>query len=138
MSGILLDTSAYSAFFRGHRGAFDRLQRASSIALSVVTLGELHAGFRRGSQLARNLEELEAFLSSPRVRLLATDDETAHCYGVLFDSLRRAGKPIPVNDVWIASAAYQHALEVLTLDAHFLALPQLRVELLGPEEAQTR
>jgi tRNA(fMet)-specific endonuclease VapC len=34
-------------------------------------------------------------------------------------SLRRKGKPVPTNDVWIASVAARDGAIVLTYDAHF-------------------
>lgn len=34
-------------------------------------------------------------------------------------SLKRAGQPIPGNDVWIAALGRQHALPILSLDRHF-------------------
>ncbi len=33
--------------------------------------------------------------------------------------LKRNGNPIPSNDAWIAALARQHALPVLSNDAHF-------------------
>jgi len=42
------------------------------------------------------------------------------------------GTPIPANDVWIAATAAQHGLRLLTLDAHFLRIPQVIVDFFGP------
>jgi predicted nucleic acid-binding protein len=33
--------------------------------------------------------------------------------------LRDRGRPIPVNDVWIAALARQHTLPILSRDTHF-------------------
>ena len=116
---VLLDTSAYSAFFRGHPEVKTCLQKADEIARTPIVLGELRAGFVRGRHARKNERELEAFLASPRVRVLTMDEETAHRYAVILTALWKAGTPIPTNDLWIAASAMQYGLEILTTDVHF-------------------
>lgn len=43
-------------------------------------------------------------------------------------SLKRKGKPIPENDVWIAACALQHDLILVTRDGHFEYVEGLRFE----------
>lgn len=129
---ICLDTSGYSAFKRGHEPAVEVIRRASDIVLPATVLGELFAGFRQGRQGARNLEELEAFRRSPRVRVASVDEETALSYAEILAHLRRTGTPIPTNDIWIAASAMQMGLRVVTADAHFALVPHIAVELLEP------
>ncbi|MHB0980923.1 MAG: PIN domain-containing protein [Thermoleophilia bacterium] len=33
--------------------------------------------------------------------------------------LRRKGRPIPTNDLWIAAGAFEHGVPLLTRDDHF-------------------
>ena len=132
MSRIFLDTSAYSAFKRGHPQIRYRIKEASQILLNPVVLGELRAGFLKGTRLAWNLAELDQFLASPRVAVVAVDEETAERYGVIFDSLRRAGVPIPTNDIWIAASAMQLGSILLTTDPHFGEVAQIVAEILEP------
>lgn len=124
----MVDTSAYSAFMRGHSEVKFALQRAGEIFLSPVVLGELYAGFRRGRHRRKNEVELGAFLSSPRVTVVDVGEETAVRYGEILDYLRRAGTPIPTNDIWIAAGAMEHGLRLLTTDGHYLRVPQVMVE----------
>ncbi len=131
MSRLLLDTSAYSAFFRGDAQAKEAIQSADDIVLNPVVIGELLAGFGRGRQRARNEKELAEFLAAPRVRVVAVDEETASRYAVILGGLWAAGTPIPTNDIWIAASAMQHGLEVLTADAHYARVPQIVVKALG-------
>lgn len=100
--------------------------------LNPVVLGELRAGFLKGTRLAANLAELAQFLASPRVVLVAVDEDTAERYAAILDSLRRAGAPIPTNDVWIAASAMQHGSVLLTTDPHFRAVAQIVAEILEP------
>ena len=130
MRRICLDTSAYSAFKRGHPQLGHRIREASEIQLSPVVLGELRAGFLKGTRLAENLADLAQFLASPRVAVVATNEETTERYAVIFDSLRRAGVPIPTNDIWIAATAMQSGAVLLTTDPHFGAVAQVVAEIL--------
>lgn len=125
---ISLDTSAYSAFMRGHDDITDRIQRAETIALSLVTLAELIAGFRSGSRYRENLAGLTRFRASPRVEVVPFGEDTARCYAEIYLSLRQAGTPIPTNDIWIAASAMEHGLVVVTTDPHFKRVIQVRTE----------
>jgi predicted nucleic acid-binding protein len=128
MSRVLADTSAYSAFLRGHPGVGEALRVADEIRVTPIVLGELRAGHLRGSRRQTNEEQLRFFLTSPRVGILSIDEETAERYAVIVSSLRAAGTMISTIDAWIAASAMQHGLTVLTTDADFLRIPQILVD----------
>ena len=132
MSHILVDTSAYSEHLRGRPEVKAAVQRASAIGLSVISIGELKAGFLKGGRTRRNEEFLRSFLASPRARAIPVDEETANRYAAIRDYLRRQGTPVPTNDVWIAATAAQYGLRLLTLDSHFLQIPQVIVDFIEP------
>ena len=132
MRRILLDTSAYSAFMRNHLGVVDRVQTATTIVVTPVVLGELHAGFLKGTLSQENRHLLEEFLASTRVELVVLDEETSLRYAEILRELRRMGTPIPTNDIWIAASAKQHGLYVLTTDAHFEHISQVSSIVLSP------
>ena len=132
MKRIFLDTSAYSAFKRNHPQLRYRIQEASQILLNPVVLGELQAGFLNGTRLRENLAELAQFLDSPRVSVVLVDEETSERYAAIFDPLRRAGTPIPTNDIWIAASAVQYGSILLTTDPHFSLVTQIEVEIYEP------
>jgi tRNA(fMet)-specific endonuclease VapC len=125
---ILIDTSAYIAFLRGHPGVKQVIQRADEINLNPMVLGELLAGFMKGKREARNREIMREFMESPRVCLRAIDEETSERYAVIFNYLREKGTPIPTNDLWIAATAMQFGLRVVTTDRHFQKVPQIIAE----------
>jgi tRNA(fMet)-specific endonuclease VapC len=132
MSRILLDTSAYSAYTGGHLDLQEPVRHASMVHLSVVAVGELLAGFLKGGRRRQNEMRLREFAAEPRVRVLHLDEETAVRYAAIRDYLRRQGTPVPVNDVWTAATAAQYGLRLLTLDAHFLQIPQVIVDFFEP------
>ena len=125
---ILLDTSAYISFLRGHQGVKQVIQRADEINLNPMVLGELLAGYMKGKREARNREIMQEFMESPRVRLRAIDEETSERYAAIFNYLREKGTPIPTNDLWIAATAMQFGLRVVTTDRHFQKVPQIIAE----------
>ena len=126
---ILLDTSAYIAFLKGHPGIKQAIQKADEINLNPVVMGELLAGFMKGRRAAQNREILQEFMGSPRVRLMAIDEETSERYAAIFNYLREKGTPIPTNDLWIAATAMQFGLRVVTTDRHFQKIPQVMAEI---------
>src|SRR5467141_2354054 len=125
---VLLDTSAYSALQRGHPPVLDVMGRSETVAVSAVVLGELYSGFRAGIRWAENTAQLAQFLSKPSVRVLNVTEETALRYAEVDVYLRRKGRPIPRNDVWIAAVALEHGLQLLTLDIHFREIPLLLLQ----------
>jgi tRNA(fMet)-specific endonuclease VapC len=116
----------------GHAALQAPVQRAAGVHLNAVVIGELLAGFKKGSRTRQNEERLRRFVAASRVRVMDVDEETAVRYAVIKDHLRREGTPIPTNDVWIAATAFQHGLRLQTLDAHFLRVPQILVDFFDP------
>jgi len=101
---LVLDTSAYSHFRAGHPRVLDLVAAAEIVLLPVIVLGELEAGFSLGRRERENQVLLAEFLAEPFVSVLPVTPSVARQYGRLFTDLRRAGTPIPINDVWIAAA----------------------------------
>ena len=121
----LLDTNAWVALQRGDAAVVELVRDAEEIVMSMVVVGELLFGFRHGTRYARNSRQLDAFLSQPVVTLLPVDRGTAEWFGHISTWLRRAGTPIPTNDVWIAAHAFEAGAELVSLDAHFDSVPGL-------------
>lgn len=119
MSAYCLDTSAYSQFQRGDEQVASLLDEAERVGVPTVTLGELRAGFRVGAHRQRNEAQLKEFLANPVVEVLGLDADASHRYAEIVADLRRAGTPIPTNDIWIAATAARHGTSVLTYDDHF-------------------
>ena len=125
MKRLLIDTNIYSHALRGDKSIAAILQKADSICISSISIGELISGFKGGSRETRNQEELDIFLSSSRVTVFPVDEGTAVFYAEIRQNLKTIGKPIPTNDIWIAACAFQHGLKVFTADVHFTSIPGL-------------
>jgi predicted nucleic acid-binding protein len=124
---IILDTNAYAAFKQGHSEVIKILQHADIIGICTIVLGELLAGFEIGTKSRKNLEELNQFLSSGRINIFPIDEATPTFYARIYATLRRKGKPIPTNDIWIAATTLQQGCKICTFDGHFKAIDNLVV-----------
>jgi predicted nucleic acid-binding protein len=125
MKNLLIDTNIYTNAFNGNTEVIQILQRAQKISICAITIGELLSGFKAGSKENINRAELEEFLDSPRVQLIGIDEDTAEFYSEIQTALKKKGKPIPTNDIWIAAIALQHGLKLYTKDQHFKYVPGL-------------
>ena len=122
---ILLDTNAYTGFMRGNAGVRELVLSADELLFSVIVIGELQYGFRHGGRLAKNLRELRTFLSDPLLRTVPVGPSTADRYGRIAAQLRAMGRPIPVNDIWIAAQTMEHGADLISADRHFDHVPGL-------------
>lgn len=126
MRSIALDTNAYTAFKRGDEQIVAVLQHAPIIIVCVTVLGELLGGFAAGRRENNNRSELTQFLNTPRVKVVSSTTATADLYALVYAALRRKGRSIPTNDLWIAASSLEHGAALLTLDAHFKYIDGLR------------
>ena len=114
---MILDTNAVSALFAGD-SAIEQVLGAETIHhLPVIVIGEYRYGIAR-SKHRRRLERLLELLIRESIVLLIDEDTTPH-YATVRENLRRAGTPIPENDVWIAALARQHGEAIVSRDRHF-------------------
>lgn len=122
---VALDTNRLTDLFQGDSELADRLGECDEVWLPLMVLAEIKAGFYGGSQQHRNEGLLQSFLAKSTVGILFPARETAEHYARLFVQLKRAGTPVPDNDLWIAALALEHDLQLITRDHHFKSLPQL-------------
>jgi tRNA(fMet)-specific endonuclease VapC len=120
---VLLDTNGYTALMSGDEKITAILEKADEVCIPAVVLGELYAGFQLGKYLARNLHELEQFLSKPGVRCIEIGKTIAERYGILVIDLKKKGTPIPTNDIWIAAVVLETGSRLLSKDSHFTKIP---------------
>lgn len=122
---VLLDTNIIIAFLSGEEVVCQRFSETGVVVPSTV-LGELYYGARKSAHPAVNLARIDEFARS--VAVLSCDAFTAQYYGQIKDGLRLKGRPIPENDIWIASAAQQFGLPLATRDDHFKEVDGLILE----------
>ncbi len=127
MKKIVLDTNAYTRLLTGDNDALEAVSSAETVYMSVFVLGELYAGFGGGARERENKDTLQRFLMKSTVKILNATSETAEVFGLVKFNLMKSGKPLPINDVWIAAHALETGAVVVTYDAHFKSIPGLRL-----------
>ncbi len=114
---MILDTNALSAAAESDPGIVAQIARADQVFLTVISLGEYRYGISRSRHHTRYEKWLSAFIDDTTV--LSIENETTIYYAAISLELRRAGSPIPANDLWIAALCLQHSLPLISRDRHF-------------------
>ena len=122
----LLDTNVAIALFAGDLLVQEKVRNAEYIVTTPPVIGELCFGAQKSNKVSENLRKIDILVQQSIV--FPCDLETAQWYGIIKERLRRKGRPIPNNDIWIAAIAMQHDLILVTRDAHFDEVESLQTE----------
>jgi tRNA(fMet)-specific endonuclease VapC len=122
---LAIDSNRYTDLCRGIPEVVEVVERADEIHVPLIVIAEQRAGFAHGAARQKNERVLSRFLNSEGVFVLAPDEQTTFFYADAYAYLRKKGRPIPTNDLWIAALAIQHTLVLFDRDSDFDALPQL-------------
>jgi tRNA(fMet)-specific endonuclease VapC len=122
----LLDTNIIIALFAQEIAVQARLAETPATFISLITVGELYYGARKSKQTEKNIHRIDEFVANTLV--LPCDTLTAQHYGQIKLMLRKKGRPIPENDIWIAALAQQYQLTLVSRDRHFSVIDDLMLE----------
>lgn len=121
---MILDTNAVSAFLDSEEGAVAAVTETLELAIPVIVAGEFSFGIAQSRYRETYERALQQLVN--RCSVLPIDIETAQHYAAIRLELKRAGTPIPANDLWIAALSRQHAMPILSRDLHFDFVSGLR------------
>lgn len=114
---VIFDTNALSAFGDQNQDLLSLMGNVQRVWIPAVVLGEYRFGLigsnRPGEASARLERVLELF------EILTIDGDTSRHYAEVRMTLKLAGLPIPVNDLWIAALTRQTGMPLITRDRHF-------------------
>lgn len=113
----LLDTSVFIALESGRTLDEQRLPEES--AISVVTLGELHAGVLAATDVHIRARRLATLNDASDIELIGVDEDAARTWALMRVHLAGTGRRLNVNDLWIAATAASRGLPVVTQDDDF-------------------
>lgn len=118
---MILDTNGLSAFAEGDGALAPVLRTATQLAIPVIVLGE----YRYGISHSRHHAHYERWLGEclAKFRVLDIDQTTTTFYSAVRTELKKAGTPIPANDLWIAALCRQYSLPLVSRDRHFDVVP---------------
>lgn len=117
---LILDTNAVSNLFAGDQSLSEILAEEELHHLPVIVIGEYRYGLARSRHRARLQQMLDLLIDESMV--LSIDLTTTVHYADLREALRRIGRPIPENDLWVAALSTQYGLPIVSRDAHFDAV----------------
>ncbi|HMO50741.1 MAG TPA: PIN domain-containing protein [Kiritimatiellia bacterium] len=116
--GVILDTSIWVDVERGRLTPRDvaSLTHNEPVYLVPPIVAELEYGIHRAATDAQRTRRAAALARIRRKPCLIIDRDTAEIFGRISASLDSQGKPATyrTHDIWIAAAAIQHRLSVLT------------------------
>lgn len=121
-SSVALDTSVAIDVLAGRAESLAS-QPIQEFLLPVPVIGELRYGALNSRKAAENLAEVERLVGQCRV--LDITSTTAEVYARLRLDLKKKGKPIPENDLWIAAICVEHQVRLAAVDGHFDAVDEL-------------
>jgi tRNA(fMet)-specific endonuclease VapC len=124
-NNVALDTNQAIAVLNDTDDAGEWVGGYDAVILPVPVIGELRFGALNSTKVSQNLERIEGFVQQCNV--LPADPISAIRYAEIRHKLKRAGTPIPENDIWIAAICVQHDLPLATSDDHFRAIEGLRI-----------
>ena len=122
---FLLDTNIIIALLEGDDAVLSHLDLAAEVFIPAVALGELFFGAAKSGRPSENTARVERFASGRAI--VSTDFEVAREYGRLKQYLKKKGRPLPENDIWIAAAAKCHGMVLVTRDHHFQEVEDLHI-----------
>ena len=129
---LVLDTNIYTDYAEGVAETVDYMgSHGQSLHLPAVVVGEIRIGFMTGTQLQRNERRFRQFVSRLGVEIIPVDADVARKYAIIYTSLRKKGRPIPLNDVWIAACCMEIGGTLLTRDKHFRMVDQIETVVLS-------
>jgi len=102
-------------------------QNASRMAISAITMSDLHHGAEKSVRVTQNQEVIEDFAS--RLEVLPYTEKASQHYGSIRSVLEKSGLVIGVNDLHIAAHARSEGLVLVTNNVRkFERIPALAVE----------
>jgi predicted nucleic acid-binding protein len=116
----LLDTSVLIARETGRPLDADSLPEQS--AVSVVTIGELHAGVLAAAKTATRARRLSTLEAVSVIEALPITTEAARRWAELRVRLVEQGRRAKINDLWIAAVAQANGMDVIAQDDDFDAI----------------
>ncbi len=97
-----------------------------SVAMSLITFGELRYGAEKSRQRAEALAILDSLQAL--IPVVAPDAAVGASYGVIRAQLERAGTPIGNNDLWIAAHALALGVTLVSNNTReFERVPNLKL-----------
>lgn len=125
MINVALDTNTAIALFNHEKSVPQFLSRFEKIYLPITVCGELMFGARNSKLSEKNETRYKNFIDN--CEQLQIHWPVIEAYANVRVGLRKIGKPIPENDIWIAATCIAYNIPLFTFDKHFQHVEGLRL-----------
>lgn len=123
---LVLDTNIYCDYAEGIPQTVDMISKYNqNIHIPSVVIAELHYGFLKGSRRDFNERKLGQIIRFLDIGVIDVTKDVAKKYAIIYLSLMKKGRKIPINDVWIAACCMEIGGTLLTRDKHFENVEQI-------------
>jgi len=123
---VVVDTDVVSFLFKSHSlaPAYQAILAGRPLAVSLVTLAKIEYGMEVKNWGVSRRELMHRFLA--RFTPLAPDTETARLWVRIKSGCEKKGRPIAFADAWIAAAALQLSVPLVSHNiSHYGAVENL-------------
>lgn len=128
---LVLDTNVYCDYAEGIPNVVDYMAiHGEDIYLPSIVIGELTYGFMKGSRQKFNEKKLQEIIKKLQIEIIDVNQNVSRKYALIYLSLVKKGKKIPINDVWIAACCMEVGGSLLTRDRHFQHVDQIEAVVL--------
>ena len=121
----LLDTNIVIRIFGRDKQVLKKVENSKKVFVPSIVVGELFYGAYNSAKINENITQIEKL--QDETPILYDTYALAKEYGKIKAELKRAGTPIPENDIWIAAFARQHGLTLSSNDGHFDYVQNLKL-----------
>jgi tRNA(fMet)-specific endonuclease VapC len=122
---IALDTNIAIDLLNGNTATLTSIKKYDVVYLPVTVCGELLFGAKNSFLNKKNEKRYKQFIET--CEILDNNLLVASTYAAIRLELKKKGRPIPENDIWIAATCKVNKIPLLTRDQHFSHVPKLRV-----------
>ena len=122
----LFDTNIIIGFLKNDIKIVERAGELEEINISVITVGEMLYGANNSEKSEENIKKYKNFFEF--CNIVNVTEKTAEFYAEIRYKLKKAGKPIPENDIWIAAIAVENGYTIITRDKHLKSIEFIKTE----------
>ncbi len=121
----IIDTNIVVDYIKNIEIVNKLVDRYETLYMPVIVSGELIFGAINSPNPNREISKYEMFVE--RCQILEINEKVAEKYAEIRLELKKKGKPIPENDIWIGAICIANELPLITQDRHFQNIEQLNL-----------
>lgn len=125
----LLDTNTIIYWWKGNTNIEKRILKVgiNNVAVPYIVISELYFGAYNSQRVAENIQKINEFVQA--VNIINSNTSMMKTFGAIKSKLRAEGKIIDDADLYIASAAMEYELILVSNNTkHFQNIQELMID----------